>query len=243
MVSREQLQINGAPVRIHGSYDREVQDDSGQTVAEMEVVVIIRGRLPNKQFMQQISLNQVRLDYEEGQSSIAMMTHVVNHSAVASGDGEGTVYRHDITFREFPESYQRRAAERAAKTVIEAEPPRRALRDLARTDDSVQEISDVRTAADPSVWAEAIMQLKGNAPRPKAPEEPMTVAELGAIETVLTNLRMEALIQQLEARGVLPRGAVDATFRALLEKRFVIDATPLVGERVAQRAARELQPG
>jgi hypothetical protein len=103
VVSREQIQINGAPIRIHGSFDREVQDESGRPTSEMEVVAIIRGRLPNKQFMQLISQETVRLNYQDGQTAVTMVTRVVNHSAVASGTGEGTVYRHDITFRELSE--------------------------------------------------------------------------------------------------------------------------------------------
>ena len=62
MVSREQILINGVPTRIHGSFERTVQDESGQTVAEMEAVVIVRGRLPNKQFLQQISRETVQLE-------------------------------------------------------------------------------------------------------------------------------------------------------------------------------------
>jgi len=241
VVSREQVQINGVPIRIHGSYDREVQDESGQPVAEMEVVVIIRGRMPNKQFMQLISREQIRLDYEEGRTAIMMMTRVVNHSAVASGSGEATVYRHDILFQEFPESFQRRQAEReAAKPAVEA--PRPSPRAAIREQESLQEISQVTTETDPSSWGDAIRQLKGTAPRPRAYEEPLTTLELAAIETVLINLRMEALIQQLEAAGLIPPGAVDAGFHELLAERFLAEAIPLVGERAAQKAAREMQP-
>ena len=103
MVSREQILINGVPTRIHGSFERTVQDEAGQTVAEMEAVVIVRGRLPNKQFLQQISRETVQLDYQDGQTPVMMVTRIVNHTAVASGDGESTVFRHDITFRELPE--------------------------------------------------------------------------------------------------------------------------------------------
>ena len=46
-----------------------------------------------------------------------MVTRVTNHTAVASGEGESTVFRHDITFREVPESYRRRMAEQASKAA------------------------------------------------------------------------------------------------------------------------------
>ena len=110
----------------------------------------------------------------------------------------------------------------------------------AQEREPVGDISDVEIGADSSVWAEAIMQLKGNAPRPKAPEEPLTLPEMAGIETVLLNLRIEALIQLLEATGFIPRGAVDARFRELLDERFIAEATQIVGEKVAQRVEREM---
>ena len=150
VVSREQIQINGAPTRIHGSFDREVQDESGQIVGEMEVVAIIRGRLQNKQFMQLISRETVQLDYQDGQTSVTMVTRVVNHSAVASGEGEGTVYRHDITFREQPESYQRRAEERAIVAAARAaDAPRPSPRVAAQERELAGDISDVRAGGRP----------------------------------------------------------------------------------------------
>ena len=242
MVSREQILINGVPTRIHGSFERTVQDEAGQTVAEMEAVVIVRGRLPNKQFLQQISRESVQLDYEDGQTPVTMVTRVVNHTAVASGEGEGTVYRHDVTFRELPESYERRMAERAAAAAAKpVEAPRPSPRVAAQ--EPVGDISDVEIGGNSSVWAEAIMQMKGTAPRPKAPEEPLTLPEMAGIETVLLNLRVEALVQLLEATGFIPRGAVDARFRALLDERFIAEATQLVGEKIAQRVAREMGGG
>jgi hypothetical protein len=235
VVSREQIQINGAPTRIHGSFDREVQDESGQTVGEMEVVAIIRGRLQNKQFMQLISRETVQLDYQDGQTSVTMVTRVVNHSAVASGEGEGTVYRHDITFREQPESFQRRAAALRAKTA-----PRPSPRVAVQEREPVGDISDVTAATDPSSWGDAIRQLRGSMPQPTAPEEPLTAPELAGIETVLVNLRLEALIHVIESTGLIPRGAAEVQFRELLEERFFEDASQIVGERVAQRALREM---
>jgi hypothetical protein len=241
VVSRQQVQINGVPVVIHGSYDREVQTESDQPVAEMEVVVIIRGRMANKQFMQLISREQVRLDYDEGQTPVMMMTRVVKHSAVASGSGESMVYRHDILFQEFPESFERRRAERAAAQPV-VETPRPSPRVEVGESDSAGGETRVTMATDPSSWGDAIKQLRSNTPRPRAYEEPLTVLELAAIETVLINLRMEALIQQLEEAGMLQQGAVDACFRDLLGERFLAEATPLVGERAAQQAAREMHP-
>jgi hypothetical protein len=241
VVSRGQIQINGVPVSIHGSYEREVQNDAGQAVAEMEVVIIVRGRLPNKQFMQLLNQEQVRLDFEDGSTQVTMMTRVANHSAVASGSGEYTVYRHDIQFQEFPDSFQRRQAERAAAAPA-VEAPRRVSRPAVVEEEQVEEIAEVMAASGIAAWGDAIKQLKHPAPRPQVQEEPLTLPEMSAIETVLTNLRIDALVQLLEGTGMIPSGAVEATFRDLLRERFVAEATPLVGVQVAERAAREIQP-
>lgn len=237
--SRDHIQINGVPVRIHGHFEREVTDVSGARVAELEVVVMIRGRIPNKQFIQLISQDHVRLDVDDVGTTVTWFTRIGNHTAVGSGSGEGTVYRHDILFRETPESYKRRADERAAaQAAMPAPEPVR--RPAVPEPEAPGEISDVLANADPSGWGEAIRQLKtGGQPRPSVWEEPMTVTELTAIESVLTNLRIDALIDQLEAAGVLRRGSVDERFRILVEQRFVSEAIPLVGEKIARRAANE----
>jgi hypothetical protein len=226
VVSREQILINGVPTRIHGSFERTVQDEAGRTVAEMEAVIIVRGRLPNKQFQQQISRETIQLDYQDGQTPVTMVTRVVNHTAVASGEGEGTVYRHDITFRELPESYQQRMAKQASEAAAKAlAAPRPSPRVAAQ---------------EPEPVGDAIRQLRGSMPKPQAPEEPLTMPELAGIETVLVSLRLEALIHVLESTGCIPRGAAEIQFRELLEERFFEDASQIVGERVAQRALREM---
>lgn len=240
MVSRGQIQINGVPVSIHGSYERDAQSEDGRAVAEMEVVVIVRGRLPNKQFMQLLNREQIEIEYQDGSTPVRMITHVANHAAVASGSGEATVYRHDIRFQEFPESFERRQAERAAATPDVA-PPRPSTRPAITAEEPVAEIAEVMAATGLSAWGEAIKQLKHPAPAPQAVLEPLTLPQMAAIETVLTNLRIDAVVQLLEGTGMIPTGAVDATFRDLLRERFVAEATPLVGAEIAERAAREMQ--
>ena len=173
MGTREQIQINGMPIRIHGNFERVVTDETGAQVAEIEVVVIIRGRMPNKQFMQLISRDHVRLDFEEASGgTTTWFTRIGNHSAVASGAGEGTIYRHDILFRETPESYKRRMDEQAA---LKAEqPPEPVRRQTAPVEpEPLENISEVLAAADPSGWGEAIKQLKNNGAAKPVYEEPI----------------------------------------------------------------------
>jgi hypothetical protein len=238
VVTREQILINGVPVRVHGSYDREVLDGTGQTVADMEAAIIVRGRMPDNQFMQLIGSEKIKLEYMDGQNRIRMMVQVASHSSVASGTGEAAVYRHDVLFRETPESYQQRVAEYGVLPKVFEEPAARVA--ATREPGQAGPNGGAMTSTDPSSWGDAIRQMRGEPARPNVPEPPLTMPELVGIETVLVNLRMDALIGQLEAAGLLQPGAVDAAFRALLEDRFVLEATPLVGEAVAKRAARDV---
>ena len=54
------------------------------------------------------------------------------------------------------------------------------------------------------------------------------------------NLRMDALIDVLEDSGRIRRSDVERVFTSLVEDRFVEDATPVVGEKIAKRAAKDL---
>ena len=235
---RDILQINGVPVRVHSTYDREVADRNGQMVAEMEVSIMLRGRMPNNQFIMLTSTDAARLDFADGPRSVTMFTRIVNRTSVASGEGEGAMYRHDLTFRELPESWQRRQVERAAEAPAVTEAP--VVRKTAPPAPApIEDISQVKIGTSVAQWGDAIRQLKSDVPRPRVAEEPMSQAELTAVETVLTNLRIDALLDQLEAAGVMRRGPVDERFRVLVTQRFVAEAIPLVGEKVARRAARE----
>lgn len=240
MGTREHIRINGVPVRIHGDFEREVTDESGARAAELEVAIIIRGRLPNKQFVQMISQEPIRLDLPDSASVTTMFTRIGNHSAVASGSGEGTVYRHDILFREMPDSFQRRMEEKAARQATLPN-PETVRRSAPPEPEPIENISQVLANADPTGWGEAIRQLKTGGVREAAVvEEPLTTADLTAVETVLTNLRIDALIDQLSAAGLIRRDAIDERFRMLVDQRFIVEAIPLVGEKVARRALREM---
>jgi hypothetical protein len=60
---------------------------------------------------------------------------------------------------------------------------------------------------------------------------------MAGAEAVLVGLRLEALIEQLVAAGVVRRSGVDASFLRLVRERFVREATPVIGQRAAERAA------
>ena len=242
MGARQSIWINGVEIKLNGSFEREVVDESGATVSELEAAVIVRGRMPNNQFMQLIAREHIQLGLEDRGQLETLQTRIGNHSAVASGSGEGTVYRHDLLFRELPESYRRRQAERAERAA--AEPPPEPVRPSPRTTtvepQPVDTLSRLFSPANTAAWGTALQQMKGGAATPAVVEEPpLTLPQLAAIETVLINLRVEALIDLLETAG-LRRTAVDERFHALLQERFIAEAIPLVGEETARRAARDV---
>lgn len=241
MGSRDLIYINGVPVRIHGHFEREVTDETGARTAEMELVVMIRGRVPQKQFLQLIANEHVRLDIQDAGQMITWFTRIVNHTAVASGSGESIMYRHDLHFRELPDSWRRRMQEMAERAAANPA-PEPVRRPVAAEAAPAESISEMLASADPSGWGEAIRQLKeGRNPKPEVADEPLTPIELVAVETVLTNLRIDALIDQIVASGLLRRDALDERFRLLIDQRFESEAVPLVGEKAAKQAARDIQ--
>jgi hypothetical protein len=67
--------------------------------------------------------------------------------------------------------------------------------------------------------------------------------ELAGIEAVLVGLRIETVIDALDKLGVLPRAELEQAFLRLVRERFVGEATLVVGEPVARRAARDILHG
>lgn len=239
MGTRQSIWINGVEVRLHGSFEREVTDDSGATVAELEAVVIVRGRMPNKQFMQLIARDQLQLGLEDRDRMETMQARIGSHSAIETGTGEGTIHRHDILFRELPESYRRRQSERAVAAPA-PEAPRQSPRTTTLQPEPVDTVSQLFSSSNAASLGTALQQMKSGSAKPLPYEDPLTLPELAGIESVLINLRVEALIDELEAAGLLSPGAVDERFHALLGSRFVAEAIPLVGEKIARRAARDI---
>jgi hypothetical protein len=230
--------INGVPVQLHASFRRNVADAAGVEAEQIELTIIIRGRMPNKQFVQHVSGEQFRLDFQEVSGVVTILATLADHVSVASGEGEAVIYRHDLSFRETPASAQERHAAKAASQP--APEPIRLPTPMVRRQ-AEPEYSDDAISADAQAWGAAIRQLKTTPAVAVVREEPLPQADLVAIESVLTNLRIDALIDQLEAAGLVRRGAIDEHFRTLVERRFVAEAIPLVGEKVARRALRDME--
>lgn len=240
------VKLHGIPIQATMVYEREEPGSDGGKTALVDFSIIVRGRVPNRQFIELTTHEPLVMEYSLGGRPTLMQGMVANHQQISTGSGEGTVYRHDITVAETPESAARRAAERAeqeAKKAAEAADKAAAAERAARAaldEDEVDEDKARTVLTSASVWGSAIQQLKSPAPSRKAPEEPLDLPQSAAVEAVLVNLRIDALIEQLRAAGVVSRTAVDHSFGRLVRERFVAEATPLIGEHTAKRAARQL---
>lgn len=237
------IKVNGTAVRTTGFYRRLIPREDGAPLVELEIVVIVRGSIPNRSFKQLLAAPSLVIDSPHGQEWERFDATIEQASVASSGSGEAAAFRYDLTFRETPESADRRARNRPAEPAAAPAPPPPKIA-AARSDDvdTGLDISDVQVTTDTAVWETALRQLKtAKSGRPEPPPEPpLTPTERTGIEAILVNLRMDALIEQLEAAGLLRPDAVEDAFTRLVKERFVAEATPVVGAQVAKRAEREL---
>lgn len=247
------IKINGTAVRTNSAYLRTIDPETpgGYPLAEAELIIIVRGSMANRSMKQLLSTEPIRVDMPDRKVWISFLSTLHTVNVASSGAGESAAYRFDVVLRETPESAQIRSAEIRARQIEEAAAEREAEREaerkrqeqLAREEASApKDLSDVQVSGNSQVWATALKQLKDpNGGRPAAPPEPpLTAVELSGIEAVLVNLRLDAIIDLLEASGRLKRSHVESRFMQLVEKRFVAEATPVVGEKAARRAAKDL---
>jgi hypothetical protein len=71
----------------------------------------------------------------------------------------------------------------------------------------------------------------------------LTPTEVAGVEAVLVGLRLEAIIDALDRMQIVPREDLEQAFLRLVQKRFVAEASLVVGEPVARRAARDILQG
>lgn len=240
------VKLNGTAVRTTGFYQRAIEQESGPPLTEVELVVIVRGSMASRSLKQLLAQEPVHVDLPKGTSSEEFVATIANVQVASSGTGESAAYRYDLVLRETPESAAKRAAEQPAPAPAPvAAKAVRTMRDLPVYDedpDGPVDLSAVKVGGDTAVWATALQQLRTptGAARPAAPEPPLTSVELAGIEAVLTNLRLDAMIDLLEIRGIMQRADVESHFMKLIADRFVEEAAPVVGEAAARRAERDL---
>lgn len=245
------IKINGTAVRTTAVYERAgAAELDGPPTAELEFVVILRGSMAHRSFLQLIAREPIRVDLPKGADWLTYEMTIGNAIHASSGVGEAAVFRHDVTLRETRASAAERARQAAvvaaeAAAEAAARPPEPVVEEvpeeLPDEPGAAADYSAVSRSGDRAVWATAMEQLhRAPGAKASAPEPPMTAAELAGVEAVLVNLRMEALIEQLASAGLVRRSVVESAFQLLVRRQFVTDATPVVGEKTALRAAREL---
>jgi hypothetical protein len=245
------VKINGTAVRITGVSQRAIPQEDGPPRQEVELVVILRGAMAHRSFQSLLGRGAIRLDIPEddGAGWTTLDTEIAAAYHSASGSGEAAAYRHDVTLRETPDSARRRTAERSTDQADQPEPARTTSGEPRQAEPAVEDdplapddLSGVTVAASADVWATALRKMTAPDPsKPPPPELPLETAQLAGAEAVLVGLRLEALIEQLVAAGIVRHAGVDASFARLVRERFVNEATPVIGQEAAERAARSAQ--
>jgi len=241
------IKLNGIAVRTTGMYQRTVRHSDATPLAEIELVIIIRGSMAHRSLKQLLSTERIHVDLTKGQTSESFESTIENVQVSSSGAGEAAAYRFDITLRETPESAIARGADRSERDEEKPNSPagqhRYTQADVVDDNpDAPLDLSKVTVSADSSVWATALKQLKAPAGTAVAapPEPPLTSIERAGVEAILVNLRMDALIDRLEAANLVRRADIDYFFMGLVKERFVAEATPVIGESAAKQAERDL---
>jgi hypothetical protein len=232
--------INGTPVRAAGVHRTSVARDDGPPLEEIYLTVILRGTIPHRSFQELLKPGTL-LFASPGKPPLEATITAASHAS--SGVGESAAHRHDVTLRETPASAERRAAEAAAAAAAQPEPEPAPPTDEDDDDpDAPLDLSQVGLKASAATMAAALRQLTTPAAAPPAPppEPPLDPAALAGAEAILVGLRLEALIEALDAAGAVRRSAIDDGFLRLIEDRFVAEATPVIGEAAARRVVRDL---
>lgn len=235
----ERVMINGKPVQAANVYRRSIPRPDGDPLIELEMVVILRGGMAHRAF--QALLRPGRIVVATGDGGVIEAT-VEASQHQATGVGEAAAFRHDLTLRETPGSADRRATALAATAVgtpAAVEP----TVEMADDPTGPADLSSVTVTGSSSTWATALRLLTTPSTPPAAESEsepPLGPVELTGAEAVLVGLRLEALVMALDAAGVVRRSAIDDAFLALIESRFVNEATPVIGSDAARQAMKGL---
>jgi hypothetical protein len=240
--SMEFLKLNGATIRLTGSYLRLIpQDDGGPPLQEFELVIILRGTMDHRAFLGILGRGQIKVEIPDKTNNVwqSFDTEVISAYSNNSGAGEASAYRHDVVLRETPASAERRAAAQPAPTPTP--PPTPVAPPQPEPDEDPNtplDLSSVKVGGNTHAWATALRQMTNPGAKPAAPETPLDTSELAGAEAVLVGLHLEALIEQLAAAGIVRRSSVNTSFMRLVQQRFVAEATPVIGVKAAKQAAK-----
>ena len=245
----EQVAINNQIVQVKSFHRRPTPAVAGQVSGdEVEIVVMLRGRGERRDF--ETLLRSPRLTLAIPDSDTLDVT-VATAGVSSSGSGEKDAHRFDVTFRESDACAARRATDGSAAPppAPVSVTPRIVRYHDAAADDDGDAIDDGATSdlgGSSVVWATAMRQMsqdKTAAAVPPPIEHAFSPTELAGIESILVGLRLEALIAELDRANLVRRGAIDDGFLDLVNSRFIIEATPVIGEKAARAAAAAVLTG
>jgi hypothetical protein len=240
------IKMNGVAVRTSAFHRRTETEANGLSREYISASVIVRGAMQHRSLSQILAQRPMQLEIPNGAIMSVLEVEVIGTSHVSTGDGEMAAFRHDMQLRETNASAERRTSQMTAQvaarerldfTTRSSEPQKQ----LEEPADDRLDSSWGKLSTDQSTWMSALKQMKDpEAMRAAVPEPPLTAAELGGIEAVLVGLRLEALIEVLEEAGLVQREDIDNLFHQLVMERFINEAAPVVGEKAARRASREV---
>ncbi len=245
----ESVRINNQIVRVKSFHRRPTPPVAGHAAGdEIEIVVMLRGRGERRDFETLLRSPKITLAIPD---SDTLDVAVASAGVSSSGSGEKDAHRFDVTFRESDQSAARRVADGAPVPPPGAAAP---VSTIARyldtgSDEDDAAIDDGSTSdlgGSSVVWATALRQLSQDTQAVAAPppvERTFTPTELAGIEAILVGLRLEALIAELDRANLIRRGVIDDGFLALVQSRFVAEATPVIGEEAARAAVEVVFAG
>src|SRR5215211_7066878 len=239
------IKMNGVAVRTNAFNRRTEMEGDGIAHEHVTVSIIVRGSIQHRSLSELLNQSPMRLEIPNGATMDLLEVEVISNTHVSTGLGEAAAFRHDVEMRESDASAVRRTTQVAASQAMRArlqtvEAAQHAPVEEELLDDRLDRSWD-KLSSDQSTWMNALKQMKDpDALKPVVPEPPLTAAELGGIEAVLVGLRLEALIAVLEDSGVIQRADIDEVFHQLVMERFINEASPVVGEKAARRAVKEL---
>jgi hypothetical protein len=239
------IKLNGVAIRTNSFNRRSEVAGDGIARELISVSIIVRGSMQHRSLTELLNQTPMRIEIPNGATMDLLDVEVVDATNVTTGLGEGSAFRHDVQLRESDASAVRRATHVAATQAMRArlQPVEQAQHmpvEEEPLDDRLDRSWD-KLSSDQSTWMNALKQMKDpEALKQVVPEPPLTSAELGGIEAVLVGLRLEALIAVLEEAGAVRRSDIDEYFHHLVMERFINEASPVVGEKAARRAVKEL---
>src|SRR5687768_9687016 len=91
------VKLNGTAIRTTGTYHRLIEQADGPSLAEVELVVIVRGSMANRSLKQLLSQEPISVDVPKGSQAERFVASLESVQVASSGSGESAAFRYDLT--------------------------------------------------------------------------------------------------------------------------------------------------